>query len=174
MPSTVPHYTNFLLLPLASARLWTLQYASWCSSGTYQWDVVLPWCTHRTSRPSPASTRYFSSYLFWHVLRIFPFLTLCLCYLCASSCTLKWILPPATTWSDEPTVDRTLAGLNFKSTITLAMSFSQFFAAGLRITLLLRDKLDTVQQEMMVKNLLFLVPSVSAVLKIYQTKGRWV
>ena len=86
----------------------------------------------------------------------------------------QWILPAATTWSDEPTVDRTLAGLNFKSTITLAMAISQFFAAALRLTLLLRDKLDTVQQEMLVKNLLFLVPGISAILKIFQIKGRYV
>jgi hypothetical protein len=82
------------------------------------------------------------------------------------------ILPPATTWSDEPTVDRTLAGLNLKSSITLAMALSQFLAAALRLTLLRRGKLDTVQQEMMVKNLLFMLPAVGAVLKFYQTKGR--
>jgi hypothetical protein len=68
--------------------------------------------------------------------------------------------------------DRTLSGLNFKSTITLAMAFSQFLAAALRLTLLRRNKLDTVQQEMLVKNLLFLLPAVGAVLKFYQTKGR--
>lgn len=76
-------------------------------------------------------------------------------------------------WSDEPTVDRTLASLTFKSSVTLAMSLSQFLAASLRMTLLVRGRLDTVQQEMMVKNLLFLLPAVSAVLKFYQTKGRY-
>ena len=82
------------------------------------------------------------------------------------------ILPPAKSWSDEPTVDRTLAGLNFKSTLTLLMSASQFFAAGLRLTLLLRGKLDTAQQEMLIKNFLFLIPAGSAILKIKQIQGR--
>lgn len=83
------------------------------------------------------------------------------------------LFPPAMSWSDEPTVDRTLGGIALKSSITLAMAFSQFYAAALRLCLMWRGKLDTVQQEMMVKNFLFLAPAGGAVVKYYQMKGRY-
>jgi hypothetical protein len=68
----------------------------------------------------------------------------------------SYLLPPAATWSSEPTVDRTLGAITLKTKITLSMALSQFFAAGLRISLWYRGQLDTLQQEMMVKNVLFL------------------
>lgn len=57
--------------------------------------------------------------------------------------------------STEPTVDRTVTAIQFKSYITITMAFAQFFAAGLRLTLWIRGELDNLQQGMMVKNLLF-------------------
>jgi hypothetical protein len=73
------------------------------------------------------------------------------------SCKLyTYLLPPATTWSSEPTVDRTLGAITLKTKITISMALSQFFAAGLRLSLWKRGQLDTLQQEMMVKNILYL------------------
>jgi hypothetical protein len=57
--------------------------------------------------------------------------------------------------SSEPTVDRTVTAIQFKSYITITMAFAQFFAAGLRLTLWIRGELNNLQQGMMVKNLLF-------------------
>jgi hypothetical protein len=53
-------------------------------------------------------------------------------------------------------VDRTLGAITLRTKITLSMAMSQFFAAGLRLSLWKRGQLDTLQQEMMVKNILFL------------------
>lgn len=76
----------------------------------------------------------------------------------------KLLQYPAYLHSTEPTVDRTVSAIKFKSFITIAMAFAQFFAAGLRLTLWIRGQLNTVQQSMMVKNILFFSPVGTALM----------
>lgn len=72
-----------------------------------------------------------------------------------SSSFFRYFQSPPYDHSLEPTVDRTVSAIQFKSYITLTMAFAQFFAAGLRLTLWIRGELNNIQQGMMVKNLLF-------------------
>lgn len=58
--------------------------------------------------------------------------------------------------SSDPTVDRSLQGMRLRSVVTLVMALAEFFALGLRVTLWVRGTLDSTQQEMMIKNFLFL------------------
>ena len=59
-------------------------------------------------------------------------------------------------FSQDPTVDRSLQGMRLRSVVTLVMAVAEFFALSLRITLWIRGTLSAVQQEMMIKNFLFL------------------
>jgi hypothetical protein len=58
--------------------------------------------------------------------------------------------------SHDPTVDRSLQGMRLRSAVTLVMALAEFFALSLRITLWVRGSLSATQQEMMIKNFLFL------------------
>jgi hypothetical protein len=72
-----------------------------------------------------------------------------------TSSPYRLLQSPPFAHSTEPTVDRTVSAIQFKSYITVSMAFAQFFAAGLRLTLWVRGELNNVQQGMMVKNILF-------------------
>eukprot|EP01035_Chromulina_nebulosa_P026843 gene26843-35205_t len=58
--------------------------------------------------------------------------------------------------SKQPTVDRTMQGLRIRSLVIIIMSFAEFYAAGFRINLWSLGQLNSLQQEMCLKNILFL------------------
>lgn len=85
----------------------------------------------------------------------------------------KMLLSPALSWSPEPTVDRTLSSIYLRTFITLMMAIPQFMAAALRVALWSKGNLSPLQQEMMVKNLLFLIPTGSSIINQMQVRGRY-
>eukprot|EP01031_Cornospumella_fuschlensis_P032399 gene32399-39179_t len=62
----------------------------------------------------------------------------------------------------QPTIDRTLQGLRLRSFVVMVMAVADFFAAAIRIYLWSEGKLDALQQDMAVKNFVFLVTFSSA------------
>ena len=68
----------------------------------------------------------------------------------------RLILTPVLSLSHVPTVDRTLQGLRFRSMIVITMTFAEVYAIIVRVTLWIKGKLDTLQQEMAIKNIIFL------------------
>jgi hypothetical protein len=58
--------------------------------------------------------------------------------------------------AEQPTIDRTMQGLRVRSNLILVMAFAEFYAAGLRIMLWIQGSLDSLQQDMAIKNILFL------------------
>lgn len=74
--------------------------------------------------------------------------------------------------SPEPTVDRSLQALRFRSLITFLMSGAELFALGFRITLFYQGQLNSLQQEMMIKNFLFLSAIASAYSMLSLTSSR--
>jgi hypothetical protein len=85
-------------------------------------------------------------------------------HLSPSSSLYRFIQTTPFSHSPEPTVDRTVTAIQFKSYITISMAFAQFFAAGLRLTLWIRGQLNNTQQGMMVKNILFFSPVGTAIM----------
>ena len=64
--------------------------------------------------------------------------------------------------SPSPTVDRTVQSLRIRAFIILIMAAAEVYAVGLRIALWSTIGLSSVQQEMTVKNILFLSSVASA------------
>jgi hypothetical protein len=93
-------------------------------------------------------------------------------HLTCDSPIYKYLLPQPLSLSSKPTVDRTLSGIRLKSLSTALMAAAQFFAAGLRLSLWSSGNLSNLQQEMMVKNILFLLPVGGAVMWIWSTENR--
>ena len=58
--------------------------------------------------------------------------------------------------SQSPTVDRTMQALRVRVSITLSMALAELFALGLRVGLWATIGLNSLQQEMAIKNILFL------------------
>lgn len=69
----------------------------------------------------------------------------------------KAVLSPPFTLSQHPTVDRTLQAMRLRSQVILLMVAAELFAAGVRITIWKAGNLDALQQEMTIKNLLFIM-----------------
>ena len=70
----------------------------------------------------------------------------------------RMVLSPPLSLAPQPTVDRTLQSLRLRSEVILVMGAAELFAASLRISLW-KDgyfRNDTLQQEMTIKNVLFL------------------
>lgn len=65
-------------------------------------------------------------------------------------------------FSSQPTVDRTLQALSMRAEVIILMVFAEVYAAVLRIYLWHEDKLDSIQQKMTIKNLLFIAAMYSA------------
>lgn len=57
----------------------------------------------------------------------------------------------------QPTVDRTLQALRLRAIVVMTMAFADFFAGALRIYMWSRGYLDALQQDMAIKNLIFLI-----------------
>lgn len=59
-------------------------------------------------------------------------------------------------FSQSPTVDRTMQALRVRVSITISMAVAEFFALGLRVGIWVTVGLSSLQQEMAMKNILFL------------------
>jgi hypothetical protein len=57
----------------------------------------------------------------------------------------------------QPTVDRTLQGLRLRAIVIMTMACADFYAAALRIYMWSHGLLDALQQDMAVKNIIFLI-----------------
>lgn len=57
----------------------------------------------------------------------------------------------------QPTVDRTLQGLRLRAIVIMLMAFADFYAAALRIYMWSKGQLDALQQDMAIKNVVFLI-----------------
>jgi len=68
----------------------------------------------------------------------------------------------------QPTVDRTFQSLRLRSLVVMAMTAAEFYAAVLRVILWSQDRLDLLQQEMALKNFLFLL-SMSGAYDMYSS-----
>ena len=109
---------------------------------------------------------------FWYLSVGIRLALLYCAHLSGEAYVYKLLLPPALSLSPEPTVDRTLQAINLRSIITMLMGFAEFYAAGLRINLWRVDKLSSLQQEMMIKNILYLFSVGSAMNMLMLTKFR--
>lgn len=72
----------------------------------------------------------------------------------------------------QPTVDRTLQGLRLRSLVTVSMAFADLFAASIRLKLWIEGKLDPLQQDMCIKNFLFMATVGFAVANFRNTTTR--
>jgi len=68
----------------------------------------------------------------------------------------RWVLCGPFQLAPQATVDRTLQGLRLRSIITMSMAAADLFAAFLRSVLWGQGRLDSLQQDMCIKNFLFL------------------
>ena len=93
-------------------------------------------------------------------------------HLSSDSPLYKYLFSLPLTLSSTPTVDRTLSAIRLKSFSTILMASAQFFAAGLRISLWSSGELSSLQQEMMIKNILFLMTVAGAVMWNWSTENR--
>lgn len=69
---------------------------------------------------------------------------------------------PPFTFSKIPTVDRTMQGLRIRATVILVMTIAELYAAVLRIVLWIQGALLAIQQDMAIKNIMFLSSVYSA------------
>jgi hypothetical protein len=109
---------------------------------------------------------------FWYLSIGLRVSLLFLAHLSADSPLLLMLLPPPLSLSPEPTVDRTLSSINLRSAITIAMTFAQFYAAALRLSLWSSGNLTLLQQEMFFKNVLFCMPLYTSVYMWGITRNR--
>eukprot|EP00601_Ochromonadales_sp_CCMP2298_P015213 CAMPEP_0173230332 /NCGR_PEP_ID=MMETSP1142-20121109/7702_1 /TAXON_ID=483371 /ORGANISM="non described non described, Strain CCMP2298" /LENGTH=911 /DNA_ID=CAMNT_0014159431 /DNA_START=16 /DNA_END=2751 /DNA_ORIENTATION=+ len=72
----------------------------------------------------------------------------------------------------QATVDRTLQGLRLRAIITMTMAVADLYAAVLRTVLWSQGKLDTLQQEMCLKNYLFLASFAGAYYSFQNTTNK--
>lgn len=105
---------------------------------------------------------------FWYVSVGFRVCIMHLALCSPESIINRLILTPVLSLSEVPTVDRTLQGLRFRSTIVVTMTFAELYAIIVRFTLWSKGKLDYLQQEMAIKNVIFLC-SVYGAYDMYQS-----
>lgn len=96
--------------------------------------------------------------VFWYISVGFRMAFMMLSHLGPSSKLYRLILSPPLTLATQPTVDRTLQSLRLRSEVIIVMGAAEFFAASLRISLWINGYLrnNSLQQEMAIKNVLFL------------------
>ncbi len=72
------------------------------------------------------------------------------------------ILPAPLQLSRLPTVDRTLQAMRMRALVVMVMSAAEVYAMVLRIFLWVAGSLDSIQQEMALKNIMFLISAYAA------------
>ena len=72
------------------------------------------------------------------------------------------IFPHPLELSRQPTVDRTLQSMRLRALVVMVMSAAEVYAAALRIQLWAAGSLDSIQQEMTLKNIMFIVSAHGA------------
>ena len=105
---------------------------------------------------------------FWYISVGFRVGIMHLALCSPGSLVSRLILTPVLSLSEIPTVDRTLQGLRFRSTLVITMTFAELYAIIVRYTLWAKGKLDALQQEMAIKNVIFLC-SVYGAYDMYQS-----
>ena len=95
---------------------------------------------------------------FWYLSVGFRMGVMMLSHLAPSDKLYSLVLSKPLHLAPQPTVDRTLQSLRLRSEVILVMSGAEFFAAAFRINLWVNGyfRNDTLQQEMTIKNVLFL------------------
>ena len=108
--------------------------------------------------PSDYDTAARVMMVFWYISVGFRMAFMMLSHLAPSSILYRLILSPPLTLATQPTVDRTLQSLRLRSEVIIVMGAAEFFAASLRISLWINGYLrnNSLQQEMAIKNVLFL------------------
>jgi hypothetical protein len=66
------------------------------------------------------------------------------------------VLPQPLSLAPQPTVDRTLASLQLRAVIMLFMVGAEIYAAVIRSVLWVQGHLDSLQQDLAIKNFLFI------------------
>ena len=96
--------------------------------------------------------------VFWYISVGFRMAFMMLSHLAPSSQLYRFVLSPPLALAPQPTVDRTLQSLRLRSEVIIVMGAAEFFAASLRISLWINGHLrnNSLQQEMAIKNVLFL------------------
>jgi hypothetical protein len=74
----------------------------------------------------------------------------------------KFILSPPLYLAPQPIIDRTLQSLRLRSIVVLTMAAAEIFAVVIRLILFFNDSLDSLQQEMMIKNFVFFTSTYTA------------
>ena len=121
---------------------------------------------NKFSHAMDMSIRFLMS--FWYISVGFRVGIMHLALCSPGSLISKLILTPVLSLSEIPTVDRTLQGLRFRSTLVIIMTFAELYAIVIRFTLWAKGKLDALQQEMAIKNVIFLC-SVYGAYDMYQS-----
>ena len=109
---------------------------------------------------------------FWYASVGFRLALMFCSHLSPDSFVYQLILPVPLSISAEPTVDRSLQAIRLRCLVTLVMALAEFFAGALRIAIWTHGLLDLTQQEMMLKNFLFIVSVYSAYSMWTSTKNR--
>ena len=108
--------------------------------------------------PSAYDTAARVMMVFWYVSVGFRMAFMMLSHLAPSTQLYRLVLPQPLALAPQPTVDRTLQSLRLRSEVIIVMGAAEFFAASLRISLWINGYLrnNSLQQEMAIKNVLFL------------------
>ena len=95
---------------------------------------------------------------FWYLSVGFRMAFMMMAHLAPSDRFYSWVLSAPLSLAPQPTVDRTLQSLRLRSEVILVMGAAEFFAASLRISLWVHGffRNNSLQQEMTIKNILFL------------------
>ena len=109
---------------------------------------------------------------FWYLSVGFRISIMYLVHLSPSAWIHKYILAPPLSLSPQPTVDRTLQALKLRSMVVLSMACAEIFAATIRIILWTAGNISALQQEMTVKNCVFLINVSGAYSMWKSTKTR--
>ena len=112
--------------------------------------------------------------VFWYLSVGFRMAFMMLAHLGPADKLYGLVLSPPLTLAPQPTVDRTLQALRLRSEVILVMGAAEFFAASLRISLWVNGHLinNSLQQEMAIKNVLFLASVYGAYSMWTSTKER--
>lgn len=108
--------------------------------------------------PSDYDTAARVMMVIWYISVGFRMAFMMMSHLAPSSQLYRLVLSPPLALAPQPTVDRTLQSLRLRSEVIVVMGAAELFAASLRISLWVNGHLrnNSLQQEMAIKNVLFL------------------
>ena len=110
--------------------------------------------------------------VFWYLSVGVRMALMLLSHLSPAATVYHWIATAPLQLSSIPTVDRTLQGLRLRSIIVMVMGCAEFYAAALRIAIWATVDLDQLQQDMTIKNILFMMSFGGAYRMLHNTVDR--